>query len=107
MTAAALVPLSIWFVWAVLGLIGASEAQVLGFIAQSLRGPLAIPLNAILLGAFILILLYHMVLGLQMAVDDYVHHEGGKIALMLLIRVFAFAVGAVSLYALLTICRTF
>ena len=106
MTAAALVPLSIWFAWAVLGLVGAGEAQVLGFIARSLNGPVAIPLNAILLGAFIVILLYHMVLGLQMVVDDYVHHNGGKIFLMLFIRAGAFAVGAVSLYALLTICRT-
>jgi succinate dehydrogenase / fumarate reductase membrane anchor subunit len=106
MTAAALVPLSIWFAWAVLGLVGGSEASVLTFVSQSLHGPVAIPLNAILLGAFIVILLYHMVLGLQMVVDDYVHHNGGKIFLMLFIRAGAFAVGAVSLYALLTICRT-
>ena len=47
-TAAALVPLSIWFAWAVLGLVGGSEASVLTFVSQSLHGPVAIPLNAIL-----------------------------------------------------------
>jgi succinate dehydrogenase / fumarate reductase membrane anchor subunit len=103
MTAAALVPLSIWFAWAVLGLVGASEAQVLAFLARSLNGPLAIPLNAILMGAFIVILLYHMVLGLQVVIDDYVHSEGGRIFLMLFTRAFALAVGAVSLFALLRI----
>jgi len=103
MTAAALVPLSIWFAWAVLGLVGASEAQVLSFLARSLNGPLAIPLNAILMGAFVVILLYHMVLGLQVVIDDYIHSEGGRIFLMLFTRAFALAVGAVSLFALLRI----
>jgi succinate dehydrogenase / fumarate reductase membrane anchor subunit len=44
-----------------------------------------------------------MVLGLQVVVDDYVHSEGGKIFLMLLMRAFALAVGATSLFALLRI----
>ena len=99
-TAAALIPLSLWFVWAVLGLVGASEAQVLMFLTRSTFG---VPLNAIFMGAFILISLYHMVLGLQVVVDDYVHSEGGKIFLMLLIRALTLAVGAVSLFALLRI----
>lgn len=102
-TAAALIPLSIWFAWACLGLVGGSEAQVLGFLTRSLDAPVAIPLNAILMAAFIVILLYHMVLGLQVVIDDYVHGEGGKIFLMLLMRAFALAVGASSLFALLRI----
>ncbi len=56
-TAAALIPLSIWFGWAVLGLVGASEAQVLGFLTRS---AFSVPVNAILMGAFILIALYHI-----------------------------------------------
>ena len=99
-TAAALIPLAIWFSWAVLGLVGGSEVQVLMFLTRSAFG---LPLNAILLGAFIVILLYHMVLGLQVVIDDYVHSEGGKIFLMLLMRAFALAVGATSLFALLRI----
>ncbi len=102
-TAVALIPLAIWFAWAVLGLVGGSEAQVLGFLTQSLNAPFAIPLNAILMAAFIVILLYHMVLGLQVVIDDYVHREGWKIFLMLLMRAFALAVGASTLFALLRI----
>ena len=100
MTAAALIPLSIWFAWSALGLVGASEVQALTFLTLS---PLGIPLNAILMGIFIVILLYHMVLGLQVVADDYVHSDGGKIFLMLLMRAFALAVGATSLFALLRI----
>jgi len=99
-TAAALIPLSLWFAWAVLGLVGANEPQVLIFLT---RPTFSVPLNAIFMGAFILISLYHMVLGLQVVVDDYVHSEGGKIFLMLLIRALTLAVGAVSLFALLRI----
>jgi succinate dehydrogenase / fumarate reductase membrane anchor subunit len=100
MTAAALVPLAIWFGWAVLGLVGASEARVLGFLTQS---PLGIPLNAILMGAFIVILVYHMVLGLQVVIDDYVYGKWGKLSLMFLVRAAAFAVAAVSVFALFRI----
>jgi len=100
MTAAALIPLSVWFGWSMLGLVGASEVRVLRFLTLS---PLGIPLNAILMGVFIVILLYHMVLGLQVVIDDYVHSESGKIFLMLLMRAFALAVGATSLFALLRI----
>jgi len=102
-TAAALIPLAVWFAWAVLGLVGGSEAQVLAFLTRSLHAPFAIPLNAILMGAFVVILLYHMVLGLQMIIDDYIHSEGGKIFLMLLMRAAALAIGAGSLFALLRI----
>jgi succinate dehydrogenase / fumarate reductase membrane anchor subunit len=100
MTAAALIPLAVWFAWAVLGLVGGSEAQVLGYLTRSAFG---LPLNAILMGAFIVIALYHMVLGLQVIIDDYVHSPGGKIFLMLFMRAFALAVAAVSLFALFRI----
>ncbi|HWA90872.1 MAG TPA: succinate dehydrogenase, hydrophobic membrane anchor protein [Rhizomicrobium sp.] len=99
-TAAALVPLAIWFAYAVLGLVGASEAQVLGFLTRSAFG---VPVNAILMAALILIALYHMVLGLQVVIDDYVHGEGGKIALMLFVRAAALAVGASTIFALIRI----
>ena len=101
-TAAALVPLSAWFIWAVLGLVGANEPQVLTFLARSTFG---VPLNAILMGAFIVIMVYHMALGLQVVIDDYVHGEGAKIFLILLIRAFGVAVVAVCIFALLSIAR--
>jgi succinate dehydrogenase / fumarate reductase membrane anchor subunit len=77
-TAAALVPLGLWFGFVVLGLAGTNEVTALQFLAH--------PWNAILMGAFIAIAFYHMSLGLQVIVDDYIHSAGGKIALLLLIR---------------------
>jgi succinate dehydrogenase / fumarate reductase, membrane anchor subunit len=94
-TAAALIPLSIWFAVSVIGLVGAHEAATLAFLSQ--------PLNAILMAVFVAILLYHMVLGLQVVIDDYIHGNGMKVFTMLLTRAFALAVGAACLFALLRI----
>lgn len=94
-TAAALIPLAIWFSVSALGLVGAHEAATLTFLSQ--------PLNAILMAAFIIILLFHMALGLQVVIDDYVHSDGQKLLLMLLTRGFAIAAGATSIFALLRI----
>lgn len=103
LTAAALIPLAIWFAWAALGLVGASEAQTLYFLTRATWG---VPWNAILLGAFVLISVYHMALGLQVVIDDYVHTEGMKLVLMLIVRAGAFAVAIVTLFALIRIAGT-
>ncbi len=94
-TAVALVPLAIWFVVAALGLVGGTEAETVGFFQR--------PLNAVLMAAFMVIAAYHMTLGLEVIIDDYVHSDGAKIFLMLLNRAFAIAVGAACLLALLRI----
>ena len=94
-TAAALIPLTVWFGVSVLGLIGAHEAATLTFLSQ--------PLNAILMAAFVVILLFHMALGLQVVIDDYVTGSGQKLVLMLLMRGFSIAVGAAAIFALLRI----
>jgi succinate dehydrogenase membrane anchor subunit len=94
-TAAALIPLSIWFAYAVLALIGAPEVDVLTFFQH--------PLNAVLMGLFVLVMLIHMVLGLQVVIDDYVYSDGQKLFLMLLIRGLAWLIGAACILSLLKI----
>ena len=94
-TALALVPLSLWFFYAALGLAGVSEASAIGFFSH--------PLNAILMTAFVGVSLYHMYLGLQVIIDDYVHSAGGKILLLLLVRFCVIATGAFALFALIRI----
>ncbi|HEY0282443.1 MAG TPA: succinate dehydrogenase, hydrophobic membrane anchor protein [Rhizomicrobium sp.] len=94
-TAIMLIPLTVWFAVSALGLVGAQEVSVLIFLSN--------PLNAVLLGAFILISLYHMALGLQEVILDYVPHEGAKLLLMFCNYGFAFLVAAVCAVALLRI----
>jgi len=94
-TAVALVPLGLWFVYAMLGLIDTNEVAVLSFLSK--------PWNALLMAAFAATLLYHMTLGLQDIVDDYIHTAGTKVFLRIAILVAAIAVGAVSLFAIIRI----
>jgi succinate dehydrogenase / fumarate reductase membrane anchor subunit len=95
MSAVALVPLSIWFAVSLLGLAKADYAAALDFLRA--------PVNAVLMILFVVTLLYHMTLGIQVVIEDYVHSEGQKLALLMLNRFFAWGVGAVCLFAIFRI----
>jgi succinate dehydrogenase / fumarate reductase, membrane anchor subunit len=94
-TAAALVPLSLWFLYVMLGLAGTSEVTALQFLAH--------PWNAILMGAFVSFSLYHAGLGLQVVVDDYIHTAAGKLFLLLGIRAALLACWLVSVFSIIRI----
>jgi len=94
-TAVALVPLSIWFVGSALAYVGAEEGAVAAFFAQ--------PLNAILMFLFLAAALVHMRIGLQVIIEDYIHQEGLKIALLMLNRFACLAIGVAAGYALIKI----
>ena len=92
MTAVALIPLSIWFVASAVAYVGADQGAVAAYFAQ--------PINAVPMFLFIVASTYHMSLGLQVIIEDYFHNEGQKIALLLLNRFAAWAIGAASAFAL-------
>ena len=94
-TAVALVPLTAWFVWAVARYTGAPHEQVIGFLSD--------PFNATAMLLFLFAGLYHMALGVQVVIEDYVNKEGTKLALLLLMKFAAFAVGVVCAIAVLRI----
>lgn len=97
-TAVALIPLTVWFAISILGLVDTPIAAVLTFLFN--------PVNAVLMAAFVLISLYHMTLGLQEVILDYVPHAGFKFFLMLVNYGFALAVAAACLFSLLRIVGT-
>ncbi len=97
-TAVALVPLTLWLAISVLGLVGTPITSVLTFLQN--------PVNAVLMAALVLLGLYHMVLGLQEVILDYVPHAGFKFFLMLVNYGFALAVAAACVFALLRIVGT-
>ena len=94
-TAVALVPLTIWFVWAVARYTGAPYDDVRAFLGD--------PFNAAAMVLFVIAGLYHAALGVQVVIEDYVHSEGMKLALLLLTKFAAFAIGVVSAIAVLRI----
>ena len=97
-TAVALVPLGLWFTYAILGLIGTNEVAILSFLAH--------PWNALLMAAFAATMLYHMSLGLQVVVDDYIHSTGMKIFCLLLLRFVMIATTVTCIFALIRIAAS-
>ena len=95
LTAVALVPLTLFFLGVILSLIGADHAQV--------RATLANPFVALTLALMLGTGLYHMKLGMQAVIEDYIHGEGGKIVLLMLNTFFSIIIGAACVYALLKI----
>lgn len=92
-TAIAGIPLVIFLIGFIVMHVGASRAEVVASVKN--------PFVAILLALTIINLVWHMRLGLQVVIEDYVHGHGTKLAALLLNTVFAVAMGAAALYAIL------
>jgi succinate dehydrogenase / fumarate reductase membrane anchor subunit len=94
-TALALIPLSLWFIYVMLGMVGASVVTPAQFFQH--------PWNGALMAAFISFSLYHAALGLQVVIEDYVHTAGTKIFSLLAIRGALLACWILSIFAILRI----
>jgi succinate dehydrogenase / fumarate reductase membrane anchor subunit len=97
-SAVALIPLTLWFVFSLASLPGASYEQVQWWVGY--------PAVAVTLVLFIAAALYHSMLGVQVVIEDYVGSEGMKITALLLSKFFHFAVAAASIFAVLKIALT-
>ncbi len=74
-TAVALVPLTLWFVASMIMLTGADHAFASAWIAR--------PMNTVLLLCLLGATFWHAALGLQVVIEDYIHHERTRIAVLL------------------------
>lgn len=92
-TALANIPLTIFLIWLVARYAGADYATVKAAIKQPL---IAIPLLLLVLSG-----IYHMRLGMQVIIEDYVHTEGRKVLALALNTFFAIAVGLTCVFAVL------
>jgi succinate dehydrogenase / fumarate reductase, membrane anchor subunit len=60
-------------------------------------------LPAILLVLLLIATFYHMSLGLQVVVEDYVHAEFAKLGLVIAVRLLCFAFAVAGIFAVLSI----
>ena len=93
-TAAALVPLTLWFVIAVIRLVGADVDTVRDWVAS--------PVPAILLLLLLIATFWHASLGLQVVIEDYVHTPLAKLGLLIIVRLGCFAFAVAGVFAVLS-----
>ena len=93
-TAVALVPLSLWFVIAIIRLVGADIDTVGDWVGR--------PLPAILLVLLLIATFYHAALGLQVVIEDYIHGELTKLGLVVIVRLGCFALAVAGMFAVLS-----
>jgi succinate dehydrogenase / fumarate reductase, membrane anchor subunit len=92
-TAVAMVLLMVPVIVVVMMLLGSNHAGA----AQMLGSPLV----AIVLLLFIIASTWHMKIGMQVVIEDYVHNEQLKLASIMANNFFSFAVALASIYAIL------
>lgn len=95
MTALALIPLSLWFVAMVVLMTDVDRATAVDW--------LSLPLTLGLMSVFLVALIYHAVLGLQVVIEDYIHSHAAKLVLLLLVQAAGIALGAAGIVSMLII----
>lgn len=78
LSAIALIPLTLCFVFASLHLVGAEYQTVVAWFTS--------PFNALLMISFVLISAWHGALGAQVIIEDYVHSDSMKIFLLIIMK---------------------
>jgi succinate dehydrogenase / fumarate reductase membrane anchor subunit len=87
--------LVLWFTFSAIALAGASYDEV--------RAWLASPLTATLMILLVVSVFQHAPLGLQVIIEDYVHHPGMRIAALVLVRLLVAGLAVACIVAILTV----
>lgn len=95
LTSIGLVLLVIWFAFSAVSLSGAGYAEV--------RAWLAGPLNATMMVLLVIAAFWHAKLGVQVIIEDYVHHEGIKIGSLVALKLAAVALAAACLVSIVKV----
>ena len=93
LTGISLVPLCLWFVFSVVGLVDADLLTVTDWVGRHF--------NPVLLILFVICMFHHAQLGLQVVIEDYIHSESTKVTLLVLVKLGALLLGACSAFAVI------
>ncbi|MGE5271279.1 MAG: succinate dehydrogenase, hydrophobic membrane anchor protein [Thiohalocapsa sp.] len=92
-TAVALVPLTVWFVIAVVELAGADRAAFVEWIRN--------PVPAVMWILLLIATFYHGAFGLQVVIEDYVENEAVRLGLIIVMKLAAILLAALGIFAVL------
>jgi len=84
LTSLALVPLSLWFLISAIGLEGATRADMHAWLGHPLPMAAAI--------ALVVATFYHLQLGIQVVIEDYVHQDALRMASVLALKGLCFLI---------------
>lgn len=85
LTAVALIPLSLWFIYSLVAVTGADYIAATAWLSQ--------PINAVLMLLFLFSLYYHASLGVQVVIEDYISSEWQKITCLILVKFLVWLAG--------------
>lgn len=94
-TAVALIPLTVWFVSSIVQMTQADYGAVVKWMSS--------PVVAVLMMLFIITGIYHLKLGLQVIIEDYIHSEGQKVALQMFVTFGCVLIGMLAIFSILKI----
>ncbi len=95
LTAVALIPLMIWFVFSLVTVAGADYATVKAWLQQ--------PVNAVLLIALLMAVFHHAHLGMRVVIEDYVDNEFYKVTLVTFTKFLSYIFGIATVLAVVRI----
>jgi len=95
LSAIALIPLSLWFVAELVFLTDVDRATAIQWLGS--------PVTLGLMSLFLIAVLYHAVLGLQVVIEDYIHAKPAKLILLLFVQFAGFALATAGIVAMLLI----
>jgi succinate dehydrogenase / fumarate reductase, membrane anchor subunit len=93
LTAAANVPLVVFLIWFVISHLSATRPEIVTAVKN--------PFVAVAMLLALISITWHMRLGLQVVIEDYVHSEGRKVLLLSLNMLFVYALTAVGAFSIL------
>ncbi len=94
-SAVALIPLTLWFLYSLIAL------PVLDY--ATVKAWLALPISSFLAALSVTVLTHHSYLGTMVVVEDYVHGPGLKVVTLMLLRFLYVLFGGAGIFAILRV----